>query len=219
MKKSIVILYGPPGSGKGTQANLLAYHFGFVHFDTGKYIEQLVHDPAFQKSTVIKRERRLFDSGYLCTPSWVLKTVKAQARRFAKAGLNVVFSGSPRTLYEAQGLIPELEKLYGRKNIKFFSLEVPKDEAVKRNLVRERCSVCGAIIIDLGYRLRRCPICKGKLIRRTLDNKKALIKRFEEYNARTKPVFDFVRKRGYGIVKIDGRPLPEKVFNNISKYM
>ncbi|PJC65400.1 MAG: hypothetical protein CO020_00850 [Candidatus Colwellbacteria bacterium CG_4_9_14_0_2_um_filter_50_12] len=217
MKKRVVALYGSPGSGKGTQANLLAYRCGFVHFDTGKYIEQLVHNPALRKSPVIKRERRFFDTGYLCTPSWVLKMVRAQTRRFAKAGLSIVLSGSPRTLYEAKNLIPELEKLYGRKNIKFFSLEVPKDDAVKRNLVREWCSVCGAIIIDLGYRLRRCPICKGKLVRRTLDNRKTLVRRFEEYDERTKPIFDFVRKRGYRVVKIDGRPLPEKVFSSISK--
>lgn len=219
MQKCAIAIYGSPGSGKGTQANLIENKYGFIHFDTGKYIEQLVHDPSLQKNAIIKRERRNFDTGYLCTPSWVLKVVKSRAKQFAKAGFSVVFSGSPRTLYEAKGLIPLLEKLYGRKNTKFFSLEVPKDVAVKRNMIRERCSVCGAIIIDLGYRLRRCPICKGKLIRRTLDNKKALIKRFDEYNERTKPVFDFVKKRGYRIIKIDGRPVPEKVFKSVSKHL
>ncbi len=217
--KRVIAIYGSPGSGKGTQANLLEYRKGFVHFDTGKYIEQLVHDPALQKNKIIQRERRLFDTGYLCTPSWVLKVVKARTEKFAKAGLSIVFSGSPRTLYEAKGLVPVLKKLYGKRNITFFSLEVPKEVAIKRNLVRERCSVCGAIIIDTEVKLRRCPICMGKLIRRTLDNKTALVKRFHEYNERTKPVFDEVERHGYKIIKIDGRPLPEKVFRNILKHL
>jgi len=217
MKKLAVAIYGAPGSGKGTQANLLEYKYGFIHFDTGKYIEQLVHDPASQKKAIIKRERELFDTGRLCTPSWVLKVVKDKAKKFAKAGVSVVFSGSPRTLYEAKGLVPELAKLYGKKNMIFFHLEVPREVSVKRNMVRERCSLCGTIIIDLGYRLHRCPICKGKLVRRTLDNEVTIAERFIEYHKRTEPVFDFVKKLGYKIIGIDGTPLPEDVFKKISK--
>jgi adenylate kinase len=218
MKRAIV-MYGSPGAGKGTQANLLAYKFGLIHFDTGKYIEQIVHDPEKAADPIIRRERRFFDAGYLCTPSWALKAVQAQTRRFAKAGLGAVYSGSPRTLYEARGLMPVLERLYGKENILFFSLEVPVETAIKRNLIRERCSVCGSIVIDTGAKLKRCPICMGRLVRRTLDNREAMKERFKEYNERTKPVFKLVKERGHKIIKIDGRPLPEKVFKNILKHI
>ena len=60
MNKAIII-YGLPGSGKGTQANLLADKLGLIHFDTGKYLERIVHDPANKKNKIIRRERKNFD--------------------------------------------------------------------------------------------------------------------------------------------------------------
>ena len=64
MLKRAVIIYGPPGSGKGTQAELLAKKFGFIHFDTGRYFEALLHSPETQKNPVLRRERKNFDNGF-----------------------------------------------------------------------------------------------------------------------------------------------------------
>src|SRR5216684_407270 len=80
-RKIVVMLYGPPGSGKGTQANLIADKLDLVHFDTGKFLEAAVHDPKRQKEKIIQRERKLFDSGILMTPSFVTKEVQRHARR------------------------------------------------------------------------------------------------------------------------------------------
>jgi len=137
MHKQAVIIYGPPGSGKGTQAELLAKKYNFVHFDTGKYIEATVHDPKLQKNAVIRRERKLFDAGKLNSPPWVLGLVKKAATRIARAGSSIVFSGSPRTLYEAlgdksrTGLFTILDKLYGKKNITILKLTVRPQSAAK----------------------------------------------------------------------------------------
>ena len=118
------------------QATLLEHNKGFIHFDTGRYLERVVHDPANQKSKIIKEQRKLFDSGHLNTPSWVFKIVRDEVTRMSKAREDIVFSGSPRTLFEAEHLIPLLEKLYKRKNIRFFLLDVPKEVAVNRNIAR-----------------------------------------------------------------------------------
>ena len=218
MMKAVAI-YGSPGSGKGMQATLLEHNKGFIHFDTGRYLEHVVHDPDRQKNPIIRRERKLFDGGYLNTPSWVFKIVKDEVTRMSKAREDIVFSGSPRTLFEAEHLIPLLEKLYGRKNIKFFSLDVPKDVAVNRNISRRICSVCGAVVIDPDVKHKHCPICRGKLIKRVFDNKESLVRRFEQYVDRTKPIFDYLKKRGYKIVNIKGTSTPEVVFNKLSKHI
>jgi adenylate kinase len=218
MKKTAIILYGPPGSGKGTQANLLAAKLGALHFDTGRFCESVVHDPARQKEKVIQRERRLFDGGQLMTPSFVLQEVSKAVKTIRKAGWGVVFSGSPRTVFEFKGLMPLLEKLYGKKNVFVFVLTVPKTASIVRNSRRVLCSVCKAPLLTAYYPSKKpkyCPICAGPLYRRTLDNPKTITVRLNEYENRTEPIFALLRKRGYRLNEIDGRPAPYKILKKI----
>ena len=146
MRKAIII-YGPPGAGKGTQANLLADVSGMLHFDTGKYIEQVVHDSANRKNKIIQREKINFDSGKLCTPAWVLKITIDKIKELSRAGFGLVFSGSPRTVFEAfgddvnEGVISVLEKLYGKKNIAPVLLRVAPKTSILRNSSRLVCSI------------------------------------------------------------------------------
>ena len=221
-----IIIYGPPGSGKGTQAKLLADKFGLIHFDTGKYIEQVVHDLKNKKNKAIQKQRELFDSGILCNPSWVLKIVSEKTRQLAKIGFGIVFSGSPRTLYEAlgnknqSGLIDVLEKNYGRENVFVFNVDISDKNSIKRNGNRLMCSVCGIQLLatfkDVG-RLKMCPFCGGKLYRRILDKPEIIKVRLKEYRERTLPIQKELKKRGYKIININGEPLPEKVFQAIFK--
>ncbi len=221
-------MYGPPGSGKGTQAKLLADKLGLIHFDTGRYIEQVVHNPVNKKDKIIQRERKLFDSGILCSPSWVLKIVSEKTRKLAEAGFGVVFSGSPRTLYESfgdknqKGLIDILEKHYGKKNIFIFNVDISEKNSIKRNGNRLICSVCGiqlmAAFKDVA-KLKICPFCGGKLYRRTLDNPETIKIRLKEYHGRTLPIANELKRRGYKIIRVNGEPMTEKVFQSILKYL
>lgn len=222
MRKIVVILYGPPGGGKGTQAKLLADKLGLIHFDTGKFLESVVHDPARQKEKTIKHERKLFDGGILMTPSFVLREVVKAVGKISKAGWSVVFSGSPRTIYEAKGLMPVLERLYGRKNIFVFTLKMPADFSIKRNGNRLVCSVCGYTLLAQYYppvKPKYCPVCGGPFYRRTLDNAETIKVRLKEYANRTEPIFGVIKKRGYKIREIDARPAPYKVFKKINGYL
>lgn len=222
MKKIAVIIYGPPGSGKGTQANLLEKKLDLIHFDTGRFLEGLVHDPSLQKNKIIRRERQLFDTGKLLTPSWVLRMTQRESTQVARAGWGIVFSGSPRTMLEAEGLMPVLEKLYGKKNIFVFSLHIPEHASIARNSKRMLCTICGSTLLAAYYpssRPKHCPICGGKLYRRTLDNPKTIKVRLKEYHERTEPIFKFLRSKQYRVVKINGGSVPHQVFNRIYAYL
>ncbi len=222
MKKIAVILYGPPGSGKGTQANLLAAKLGLIHFDTGKFCESVVHDLERQKEKIIQRERKLFDTGILMTPSFVLREVSKAVRRIAKADWGVIFSGSPRTMYEAKGLMPVLERLYGKTHIFVFALNVPERVSIARNSTRILCSVCKAPLLTAYYpskNPKHCPICAGSFYRRTLDMPETIKVRLREYRERTMPIFRFMQKRGNRPRRISGAQPPYKVFRRIYDHL
>ncbi|OGY60721.1 MAG: hypothetical protein A3F99_02385 [Candidatus Colwellbacteria bacterium RIFCSPLOWO2_12_FULL_43_11] len=223
-KPKAIIIYGPPGAGKGTQADLLANHFGFVHFDTGKYLESLIYNPVYKKDKIIQRERNFFESGKLMTSSWVLDMVVKRAKEIAKADLGIIFSGSPRTVSEAKGMIPVLERLYGRKNIMFFVLKVTPATSLKRNSRRLVCSICEAPVLFLKETSKftvksRCPFCGGKLFRRTLDKPVIIKKRLIEYGLRTKPVFSEIKRQGYKVFEVTGKALPFQVFQKIKSHI
>src|SRR3989344_2723586 len=217
--KKVIIVYGPPGAGKGTQANLLAGKLGLIHFDTGKYLEQLVHDPDLKNNPEIQKAGKIFDSGALVTPSFVLKVTAKKTKEIAKSGFGVVFSGSPRTLFEAfgdaknEGLINILEKKFGKKNISILLLKIDPRISILRNGHRLVCSVCKIAILysDASHQHKTCPLCGGKLYKRTVDNPKVFETRIREYQERTAPILSGLRKRCYKIIEINGEPLPYKV--------
>ncbi len=220
MTKQAVIIYGPPGSGKGTQAELLARKYNFSHFDTGRYIEALVHDPRSQKDPVIKREKKLFDTGILNTPSWVLKITREITKKINKADLGIIYSGSPRTMFESfgdnksQGLLALLVNLYGKKNIFVIKLDVKDSTSVKRNSARWVCSVCGLPVLG-RFTHRECAFCGGPLKRRTLDDPKIIKIRLGEYKQRTYPILAKIRKSGFKVLEVNGEPAPYKVHAEI----
>lgn len=218
----VVIIYGPPGSGKGTQAELLARKYNFVHFDTGKYLESLVHDPKLQKSAVIRRERKLFDTGKLNSPPWVLGIVKKATGRVARAGYSIILSGSPRTMFEAfgdksrRGLLASLAKSYGKKNITIIVLKIRAVTTLKRNGARFVCSVCGLPKLACA-KSTRCAFCGGALRKRTLDDPNVIKVRLEEYKNRTSPLLARAKELGFKIFAVDGEPAPYKVHAAIVK--
>lgn len=223
-QKKAILIMGPPGSGKGTQAELIADKIGVFHFNTGEFLESIWYDPARQKDSLIKREKKLFDTGKLNTPSVVLSLVNQRIKELKRLGKGVVFSGSPRTFFEAfgdnknVGLIETLKKNYGKKNIYVLLLVVDAKKAIQRNVGRLLCSVCGTQLLSvLNVKLTRCPFCGGRLRKRTLDEPDVMKVRLTEFANRTKPILSELKKRGYKIHKINANLLPYEVFALIER--
>lgn len=220
MAKFAVILFGTPGSGKGMQADLIAKRYGLMHVDTGQIIRNVFSDPEALKDKTVQKEKKMNDAGILNTPSWVLDLLKNRVHFFSQSGYGVVFSGSPRTEYESKGLLPFLEKEFGRKNVFAFYLDVPPATTMKRNKNRLVCAFCKRPLLSAYYpskNPKHCPNCGGKLEKRKDDTPGVYKVRYNEYLTRTKPAIDIAKKRGYAITKIDGSPAPYLVFEKISK--
>jgi len=224
MKNKAVIIFGPPGSGKGTQAELLAKKFNFIHFDTGRYLENLIYSPNALKDPILKKQKENFESGKLFSPLWVLKKVKEATKKIAAADKGIVYSGSPRTIIEAfgnknqKGLMSLLEKLYGKKNILIFKLNVPQKSSIKRNSQRLICSVCGLPILATA-KINRCAFCYGPLRKRTLDKPEVIKVRLKEYKKNSFPIFKELKKQGYKIFNINAQVWPYQIFKNISRFI
>jgi len=227
-----IIIYGPPGSGKGTQAQLLADKLGLVHFDTGKYIRGLIYDPKYKSNKIIQKERKLNEAGGLNTPSWVFKIVSDKVKEIKELfHRGVVLSGSPRTMFEAfgddnnVGLVEKLGKIFGKKNIFIFKINISENETIKRNTHRLVCLACGTPILGKFIDMVKfkniiiCPFCGGVLRHRFDDTKKIIANRLKGYKERTAPIFAELKKRKYKIIDINGRPLPSKVNQSILKWV
>lgn len=222
MPPLVVLLYGPPGSGKTTQAELLADATGLTYIDAGRFLESIVHDPKRQHATLIRRERKFFDSGKLLTTSFVVRELTQRIRHLHGTRAGIILSGNPRTQAEAVRILPLLEKLYGKRNIHIFSLHVPLSIAVRRNSRRRVCAVCGRPLLTEylpRVAFKHCPVCAGKLYRRALDAPAVIKVRMAEYHLRTEPLFAYFRKRGLDVHTTDGTPSPAVVFKRIHDHL
>ncbi len=224
-KPFAVIIFGSPGSGKSTQADLLAKKYGIVHFNTGKFIEHFIYNQNTRNTDIAKKARKIFESGKLVEPKVVLNIIKKQTDRLAMQGESVVFSGSPRTEYETvgdkhnPGIVKILKEQYGKDRVLYFELQVAEKDAVQRNTKRLVCSACGLPLLGaaLNLKLKNCPFCGGKVYKRKLDDVKIISKRFEVYHNETAPIFPVIKKMGYTIHAVPATQLPFKVLEVLSK--
>ncbi len=228
--KIAVIIFGPQGSGKGTQAELIAKKIGGLHFDTGQYLRTILYDPNSQNDKIIQRERKLNAAGVLNTPSWILKIMVDVIKKAADLRQSMVFSGSPRTFYEAfgynqgenqngktEGVMEILKKYYAKENIFVFIFKLSLKDSIKRINGRLTCSVCNGPLLAQKNKFKSCPFCGGKIIKRKDDTEKSIRERLLEYQTRTMPIFKKIKSGGYRVFEIDARPAPYKIFETTYK--
>jgi adenylate kinase len=227
--KLVIIIIGPPGSGKGTQSQLLAEKFNLYYFETSRIIEEKVmeakkgdYQKVGGKKYNLLEEKKIWETGGLCSPPLVTFWVKQKIKQLAKEKRGIVFSGSPRTLYEGERVIPLLKKLYGIKNIKVVLFKLSAKDSIWRNSHRRICELVRHPILynKETANLRYCPLDGSKLIRRKkLDDPETIIVRLKEYKERTLPLIKYFQKEKLEVKTINAAPPPAVIFKNILRVL
>ena len=227
--KSVIIIIGSPGAGKGTQAELLAEKLSLYYFETSKILEGTFSEAGKrefvkveEKKYFLEKEKELWEKGMLCSPPFVSFLVKEKIKKLQKMGENLVLAGSPRTLYEGKQIMPLLEKLYGKNNIKIILIEVSAKESIFRNSHRRICSLMRHPILYTKEtkNLKICPLDGSKLVRRKGLDRPATIKiRLKEYKERTIPLVKYFKGRKLKVKKVNGKGSVAAVFKRILKVL
>lgn len=231
MDKQVIILFGPPGAGKGTQAELLAEKLGLFHLEASKVLEEKFKEMANvsadseerfvdadgEKIDIFK-EKEFWDKGFLCSPSFVVYLMKAKMQKLFERGESLILSGNPRTVYEAEKEVPFLKGLYGASNVRVFFISITPEQTVFRNSHRKICELMRHPVLynKETEGLTMCPLDGSKLVKRgTLDDLETIKTRLKEYSERTYPMIDVFKKEGVKVVEIKGEQPVVNVFNDI----
>jgi len=172
--KLIIIILGPPGSGKGTQAELLCKRFDLKFFGAGDSLRQRqkVNDFTGMKIKEVMEAGKWVPS-FIISKFWIEKLEKfKQERRFS----GLVSEGSPRRILEAQLFDEALNWYDWQKNLKVIFLNISPRESFNRLARRRQCTKCGQLIpwIDKFKMLKKCDKCGGRLIIRNDKKPKAI---------------------------------------------
>ena len=210
-----IILMGPPGAGKGTQAKKLISELGIPHISTGDMFRE-----AIKEGTPLgKLAASYINDGHLVPDDVTIGLVK---ERLSKPDCDKGFllDGFPRTIPQAEAL-DVMAKEIGREISHVIDIETPKEELVRRICGRRVCKKCGAPyhIINIKPKVDGvCDICGGELVQRPDDNEEALTTRLEHYEKQTKPLLDFYSKKGL-LKTFDGMVGSERLFVLVSKLL
>jgi adenylate kinase len=207
-----IILAGPPGSGKGTQAEILSVKLNFAHFSTGN----VFRDHIARKTAIGIKANEYMIQGKLVPDDITLQITKDFIATNQKKG--IIFDGFPRTIGQAQGLDKILAELNDKIDYIVF-IELSDDEIIKRLIARRTCEKCGAIY-NLDFNPPKqagvCDKCGGKLVQRSDDTEAVIKNRLVVYENQTKELKDYYKNSGklYTIDAFDGR---DKVQQEILK--
>lgn len=226
-KPKVIIILGPPGSGKGTQANLLAEKFNLYSFETAKIGEEKINQAKKGeclkiegKKYYFEEQKRLWKAGKLWDPPFITYLSQEKIKEIAKEGKGIVFQGCPRTLYEGERIVPFLKKLYGKGNIWVIELKLSPEQSIWRNSHRRICELIRHPILYTKEtaELKRCPLDGSKLMRRKgLDDPETIKVRLKEFRERTYPLINFFKRQGLKVKKVNGEQSVEGVFKDILK--
>jgi len=185
-----IVLLGPPGAGKGTQARRLSERYGIELIGTG----DLFRDHVRNGTELGQLAKKYMDAGEL-VPDDVVVEMVAQALGSSDG---FILDGFPRTTAQADALERRLDEM-GRPLTAVLAFDLPDELAVKRIAGRRTCSRCGEstnVALDPPKVDGVCDRCGGALIQRDDDREEIVRRRLEVYHLSTAPLWDFYRNRG-----------------------
>ncbi|MGE5599406.1 MAG: adenylate kinase [Bacteroidota bacterium] len=196
-----LILLGPPGAGKGTQAKLLVDRYGIPHISTGD-----IFRAAIKAGTALGRQAQSYLDRGMLVPDEVVIGIVTERLGEPDCREGFLLDGFPRTVPQADALERTLAE--GKRTLTAaIDLEVPDEVLLRRLTGRRVCHACGAV-----YHLEakapaapgRCDACGGELYQRDDDRPETVAERLRVYAAQTKPLIDYYDRRGL-LLRIDAR--------------
>ena len=194
-----LVLFGPPGAGKGTQGTVLAEKRGLMKISTG----DILRDAVRAGTTLGAEAKKFMDAGELVPDSVILGLVR---EAIEDAGSGFIMDGFPRTIAQAEGvdkMLAEMDKSIDAVII----LDVPDEALVKRLSGRRSCPNCGAVYnvyFDKPKEDGKCDRCSSELVQRADDRQDTVVRRLEVYKAQTSPIIEYYQQRGADVNTIDG---------------
>jgi adenylate kinase len=206
-----LVLLGPPGAGKGTQARMLEAQLKAPQIASGDLLRTAVRN----RTALGAEAKSYMDKGALVPDELVLKLIEEHLNQRAVQG-GFILDGFPRTVAQAEALARMLETRNERLD-KVIALIVPNDEIIKRISGRRTCRNCGAmyhVIYDPPRNVNLCNNCNGELYQREDDEEDTVTMRLEVYAASTKPLLDHYGRLGL-LAQIDGMGRPDDIERRI----
>jgi len=204
-----IVLMGPPGAGKGTQAKRLAERFDMVHLSSG----DILRAKRGEEGALGAELRKYMDAGAL-VPDEIVVRIMAEAIASQPDGKGLLLDGFPRTVAQARALDEQLGRL-GRALDLVLVIDVPDGLLLERITGRRSCPACGKVFHTKYLPPaadNRCDACGAELVQRDDDTEQVVRQRLEAYRRETAPVIEYYRQDDHReVVTIDGSATPDEV--------
>lgn len=207
-----LILLGPPGAGKGTQAARIIEKYNIPHISTGDIFRENIKNG----TELGKKAQEYMNKGQL-VPDELVVEIATDRLTADDCKPGFLLDGFPRTVFQAEELDKFLEAR-GSRIDHVLDIDVNREELMVRLTGRRVCSKCGASYHVVNIPPEKegiCDVCGAELIQRKDDNEETAANRIEMYNSETKPLIDYYEKAG-NIFHIDGTTGLENVFKTIT---
>lgn len=208
-----LVIMGPPGAGKGTQASMIVERYSIPHISTGDIFRKNLKEG----TPLGLKAKEYMDKGLLVPDEVVVAIVKDRLmQEDCKKGF--LLDGFPRTVVQANALDEVLEEMDMGLD-KVINIEVDKDVLVGRAVGRRVCSGCGAtyhVKFNPPAKPGICDVCGEKVVQRDDDREETVTKRIEVYLEQTLPLIQYYKDKGL-LANIDGEQEIQRVFEDITK--
>ncbi|WP_031477823.1 adenylate kinase [Streptomyces bicolor] len=189
-----IVLVGPPGAGKGTQAAFLAKNLSIPHISTGDLFRANIS----QQTELGKLAKSYMDAGNLVPDEVTIGMAKDRMEKPDAEG-GFLLDGFPRNVSQAEAL-DEMLQSESMKLDAVLDLEVPEEEVVKRIAGRRICRKDSSHVFHVTYSRPKqegvCDVCGGELYQRDDDSEETVRKRLEVYHTQTEPIIDYYKAQG-----------------------
>ena len=205
-----LIIFGPPGVGKGTLSDMLAEKYKIPHISTGDIFRDEIKSGNSELIQYVEKG--------LLVPDMVVNKIVEKALKQENYKNGFIFDGYPRTIDQAEFLENVLWKLKKKIDL-VLNLVTTEETIIERSTQRRMCSKCGALYNLVTMKPKKkdtCNKCGSSLVMRKDDEPETVRKRIQVYQEETEPLVDYYKKKKL-LVDIDASPKPKEVFNTVAK--